>query len=108
MIDRREVRNDTRFQQCSAEPGEDQIVTGLSLRNLVVDGRRTSVKLEPLLWDALRDIARRREMTVHKLATEIAMQRTLSNLTAAIRVYIVGFYRTATNQYSGTSVADRS
>ena len=90
------------------EAGRDQIVACLSVHNLVVDGRRTSVRLEPVLWDALQDIAQRRGMTVHQLATEIARQRTLSNLTAAIRVYIVEFYRTAANQAIGRSTADRS
>ena len=82
------------------EADEGEIVAGLSIRNLVVDGHRTSVRLEPLLWDALQDIARRRKMTIHELATEIATQRTLRNLTAAIRVYIVGFYRTAADRTS--------
>jgi predicted DNA-binding ribbon-helix-helix protein len=81
-------------------------MTDLSLRNLVVDGRRTSVRLEPLLWDALRDIAHRREMTIHELATEIAKRRTLRSLTAAIRVYIVEFYQTAAKQETA-GVTDR-
>ena len=87
--------------------GKDQIVAGLSLRNLAVHGRRTSVRLEPVLWDALRDIARRREMTIHELATEIATHRTAGNLTAAIRVYIVEYYRAAANPDLTASIAKR-
>ncbi len=114
LIDRPEFRNDAPglpmrrgARPRMIEARDDQIVASLSLRNLVVDGRRTSVRLEPLLWDALLDIARRREMTVHELATEIATQRTLSNLTAAIRVYIVAFYRSAANRDIGIPVAGR-
>jgi predicted DNA-binding ribbon-helix-helix protein len=47
------------------------------------------------MWDALHDIARRLQMTVHDLVTVIDGQRTASSLTAAIRVYIVDFYRAA-------------
>ena len=47
------------------------------------------------MWDSLRDIARRREMTVNDLVTEIDMKRDTPGLTAAIRVYIVDFYRSA-------------
>ncbi len=47
------------------------------------------------MWDALQDITRRRRVTVHDLVTEIDRDRTASSLTAAIRVYIVDFYRNA-------------
>jgi predicted DNA-binding ribbon-helix-helix protein len=110
LIDRRELRGDTvstiqrRAGPRRAEPGGHQIVAGLSLRNLVVDGRRTSVRLNPLLWDALRDIAHQRGKTVHELATDIASRQT-GNLTAAIRVYIVEFYRAAAHQEFATSTA---
>jgi predicted DNA-binding ribbon-helix-helix protein len=67
----------------------------LVIRNVVVAGRRTSVRLEPAMWEALHEIARRLELTIHDLVTDIARQRTASSLTAAIRVYIVDFYRAA-------------
>jgi len=47
------------------------------------------------MWDALRDIAYRQRATVHDLVTEIDRQRSASSLTAAIRIYIVGYYRAA-------------
>jgi predicted DNA-binding ribbon-helix-helix protein len=69
--------------------------SSLVIHNVVVAGRRTSVRLEPVMWEALQDIARRQERTVHDLVTQIDGERTASNLTAAIRVYIVAFYRSA-------------
>ncbi|HTT80054.1 MAG TPA: ribbon-helix-helix domain-containing protein [Stellaceae bacterium] len=71
----------------------DDTPSTLVIRNVVVAGRRTSVRLEPAMWEALHDIARRTEVTLHGLVTHIARQRTASSLTAAIRVYIVDFYR---------------
>lgn len=47
------------------------------------------------MWDALTEIARLRQKTVRDLVTEIERDRTASSLTAAIRVYIVEFYRAA-------------
>jgi predicted DNA-binding ribbon-helix-helix protein len=47
------------------------------------------------MWDALHDIAHRLRVTTHDLVTDIDRERTASSLTAAIRVYIVDFYRTA-------------
>jgi predicted DNA-binding ribbon-helix-helix protein len=67
----------------------------LPIRNIVVAGHRTSVRLEPVMWQALRDIARDQGIGLNDLVTEIALRRGRLSLTAAIRVYIVDFYRTA-------------
>jgi predicted DNA-binding ribbon-helix-helix protein len=69
--------------------------SSLVIHNVVVGGHRTSVRLEPVMWDALHDIADRLRATMHDLVTEIDRERTASSLTAAIRVYIVDFYRAA-------------
>ena len=69
--------------------------SSLVIHNVVVGGHRTSVRLEPVMWDALHDIARRLRVTTHGLVTDIDRVRTASSLTAAIRVYIVDFYRAA-------------
>src|ERR1700731_4582068 len=65
------------------------------IHNVVVAGRRTSVRLEPVMWEALLEITRQQETNVNQLVTEIDRQRNSSSLTAAIRVYIVDFYRSA-------------
>jgi len=53
------------------------------------------VRLEPVMWEVLLEIARQRQTNVNQLVTEIDRQRVSSSLTAAIRVYIVDFYRAA-------------
>ena len=67
--------------------------SSLAIRNVVVAGHRTSVRLEPLMWEALREITRLRGLTLNELITEIDRNREASSLTAAIRVFIVDFYR---------------
>jgi len=69
--------------------------SSLVIHNVVVGHHRTSVRLEPVMWDALLDIAKNRQVTVHDLVTDIDGERIASSLTAAIRIYIVEFYRTA-------------
>ena len=71
----------------------DNPLSPLGIHNIVVGGHRTSVRLEPAMWDALQDVARRQRLTIHDLVTRIDRGRTNSGLTAAIRVYIVNFYR---------------
>ena len=72
--------------------------SSLVIHNVVVGRRRTSVRLEPVMWEALQDIAHRHRVTLHGLVTDIDRERTASSLTAAIRVYIVDFYRAAALQ----------
>jgi len=81
--------------------------SSLVIRNVVVGGHRTSVRLEPVMWDALHDIARRLRVTMHDLVTDIDRARTASSLTAAIRVYIVDFYRDAAVSAGQTQAVER-
>ena len=67
----------------------------LAIHNVVVGGHRTSVRLEPLMWEALREIARLRNLGLNELVTRIDRERDASSLTAAIGVYIVDYYRSA-------------
>jgi predicted DNA-binding ribbon-helix-helix protein len=69
--------------------------SALTIRNIVVAGHRTSVRLEPVMWDALHDIAQALGLHINDLVTEIDRRRVVPNLTAAIRVYIVDYYRNA-------------
>jgi predicted DNA-binding ribbon-helix-helix protein len=73
----------------------DRPPSSLVIHNVTVGGRRTSVRLEPTMWEGLHDIARRAGVTIHELVTQIDRHRTASSLTAAIRVHIVDFYRRA-------------
>ena len=66
--------------------------------NVTVAGRRTSIRLEPQMWDALREICAREGKTVHALVTEIDHGRAASSLTAAIRVYVMDYYRVASTE----------
>jgi predicted DNA-binding ribbon-helix-helix protein len=73
----------------------DGRASSLAIHSVIVAGRRTTVRLEPVMWDALHDIAGRRRVTMNALVTEIDRGRTGPGLTTAIRVYIVEFYRAA-------------
>lgn len=67
----------------------------LSNRNVTVNGRRTSMRLEQEMWEALREICRREELTVHELCSLIDDRRGLSSLTAATRVFTLMYFRAA-------------
>lgn len=66
-------------------------------RNIVVAGKRTSVRMEPLLWDSLADICQRENQSMNDIATMIDGRRGDSALTAALRIFILSYFRTASN-----------
>ena len=68
-------------------------------RNITVVGRRTSVRLEPEMWTALRDIARREQCKVHDICSLIQLRKNPStSLTAAIRVFLMLYYRASSTE----------
>ncbi|MGO1119309.1 ribbon-helix-helix domain-containing protein [Rhodovibrionaceae bacterium A322] len=67
----------------------------LVARNVVVGGRRTSLRLEPSMWEALQEISLREALSVSQLCTRIDERRVASGLTAAVRVYILSYFRAA-------------
>ncbi len=72
-----------------------RVRSGLVNRNIVIDGRRKSVRLEPQMWDALNEIARREGRTVHAICTEVDADRVQSTFSASLRVYILTYFRSA-------------
>lgn len=68
-------------------------------RNITVLGRRTSVRLEPEMWTALRDIARREACSIHDLSSLIQLRKNPdTSLTAAIRVFLMLYYRASSTE----------
>jgi predicted DNA-binding ribbon-helix-helix protein len=62
-------------------------------RSIVVGGRKTSVSLEDAFWGALRDIARKRRVTVSGLVGSIDVRREHGNLSSAIRLFVLDYHR---------------
>ncbi|MBF0093625.1 MAG: ribbon-helix-helix domain-containing protein [Alphaproteobacteria bacterium] len=79
----------------------------LESRNVYVGGRRTSIRLEPEMWDALEDICRREKMTVNEFCSKVETARRDAGLTAATRVFLLLYFR-AVASGSGVSPLWRS
>jgi predicted DNA-binding ribbon-helix-helix protein len=62
-------------------------------RSIVIDGHKTSISLEDQFWDALREIATARGITTGTLVASIDADRQRSNLSSAIRLFVLGHYR---------------
>ena len=65
--------------------------------SLTLHGHRTSVSLEAPFWDAFRDIAAGRGVSLNQLAAEVDDTRTGDEgLASAIRLFVLAHYRAAT------------
>ena len=69
-------------------------------RSITFGGRKTSVTLEDAFWEALKEIAYSRRMTISDLVREIDAQRRHNNLSSAIRLFVLEFYRKGTARSS--------
>jgi len=62
-------------------------------RSIVIGGHKTSVSLEDAFWKGLKEIAGERDMTLSDLVAAIDSDRQHGNLSSAIRLFVLDFYR---------------
>jgi predicted DNA-binding ribbon-helix-helix protein len=62
-------------------------------RSVVIDGHKTSISLEDEFWKSLREIAHERNETLSSLVSGIDANRNNANLSSALRVFILEFYK---------------
>ena len=67
------------------------IANRLAMRSVTINGRRTTMRLEPSMWNALRRIAEDHRITVNQLCSQIDTSRGEMSMTAAVRSYIVSY-----------------
>ena len=67
-------------------------------RNVTVAGHRTSMRLEPAMWDALGEICRRERASPAEMVTSIGRDRSASSLTSAIRVFVLDYFHLAATE----------
>ncbi|MFP6742602.1 MAG: ribbon-helix-helix domain-containing protein [Alphaproteobacteria bacterium] len=61
--------------------------------SVVIDGHKTSVSVEAPFWDALKQIAEARKLSLNRLIAEIDRDRQ-GNLSSTIRVHVLSWYQT--------------
>jgi predicted DNA-binding ribbon-helix-helix protein len=62
-------------------------------RAVTIAGRKTSVSLEDAFWQALKEIARARDLTPSELVADIKSERRHANLSSAVRLFVLDFYQ---------------
>lgn len=62
-------------------------------RSVTIGGHRTSITLEDMFWQALREIADSRRVSISTLLSEINGGRQATNLSSHIRLFVLSHYR---------------
>jgi predicted DNA-binding ribbon-helix-helix protein len=65
----------------------------IAKRTITIDNHKTSVTLEDEFWSGLREVARLKNATLRSLVTQIDDARGRNNLSSAIRVFVLNYYR---------------
>jgi len=62
-------------------------------RSVFVKNHKTSISLEDDFWQGLIEIARSRRVSVSRLLTSIDADREFANLSSAIRLFVLRFFK---------------
>ena len=74
-------------------PAQGRKNSSVIKRSVIRNGHKSSISLEDQFWDALREIADHEHMAISTLVAHIDHNRTTSNLSSAIRVFVLGHFR---------------
>jgi predicted DNA-binding ribbon-helix-helix protein len=67
-------------------------------RNVVAGRGRTSMRLEPELWDALLEICQRERQDINRLVRQIEAEGHSGGRTSSVRVYVMQYFRVAASE----------
>ena len=81
------------------DSSNNKFKSSLVSKNITVCKKRTSVRLEPEMWEALNDVSERETCTVHDLCSLISLRKKPeTSMTAAIRVFLMLYYKAASTE----------
>jgi predicted DNA-binding ribbon-helix-helix protein len=73
--------------------------SSLVIRNVNVHGHRTSVRLEPQMWDSMTEICRREFCTLHDICSYVAERKPPhDSLSSSLRVFILEYFRKSSTE----------
>ena len=77
----------------SARQSHRYTYSPVSKHNITLVGHKTSITLENQFWDGLREIACDENVAVSTLIEQIDTERTSDNLSSAIRLYVLDYFK---------------
>jgi predicted DNA-binding ribbon-helix-helix protein len=77
-------------------------------RSVIIAGQKTSVSLEDVFWQALKQIAAGLDMPMAELVHRIGRQREYGNLSSALRLFVLEHYRSRAGAKRGQEAEQES
>ena len=74
----------------------------LVCKNVIVNGRRTSMRLDEETWKCLSNICEKEGLSIHELCSRVDMTRGNSGLSHAVRLFVLTYLEHLINQYKST------
>ena len=63
------------------------IYAAVAKRSITINGRSTSISLEPDFWNAIKDFALKNHITIPEVIASIDKERGEANMSSAVRVF---------------------
>lgn len=67
-------------------------------RNVMGDAHRTSMRLEPELWNALEEMCQREQLATRDMVRRIGARAAPGGRTSAVRVQVLDYFRAAATE----------
>ena len=64
-------------------------------RNVTMASHRTSMRMEPEMWDAMQDICRRENIATDELIRQAEIAAGDGGRSSAVRIYVLEYFRAA-------------
>ena len=75
----------------------------LVCKNVIVNGRRTSMRLDQEIWNSLSDICQKEDMNIHQLCSKIDSQKGNSGLSGAVRLFVLTYLQHVIDRYKNVT-----
>jgi len=73
--------------------------SSLVIRNVKVHGHRTSLRLEPQMWDSMTEICRREFCTPHDVCSYVAERKPpQDSLSSSLRAFMLEYFRKSSTE----------
>lgn len=80
----------------------------METRNIMIAKRRTTIRLEMAVWDALDEICNKEELTRHELCTRIENVRRDANRAQAVRATVINYFRHVASETGARDAVGRA
>jgi predicted DNA-binding ribbon-helix-helix protein len=78
--------------------------TRLISRNIIAASGRSSMRLEPETWEALREICQRERVGLAGLVQRVEGEGSSGSRTSAVRVFVLGYFKAAATEEGHAAV----